>query len=195
MKKTNENAQAVEVKETAPAPKATAPKATKAPKAESIKLETGATGTGATKAETAEATKPETKAAAAAPSSPEPPTPTPTAATKPVEEKVEEPQPMFPERVAFRLSKSVQIELIPVWGTGLWSVCDGVTSVCLSEYSYSKMMKVIENCNDYKEIIKALNECMKLERFEKHTRHSIERDLIKELGGHTHTHHIRRFFI
>ena len=137
-----------------------------------------------------------TQAQAAAPSSPEPPTPTPTATTKPVEEKpVEEQQPVTIPRIAFRLSKSVQIELIPVWGTGLWSVCDGVTSVCLSEYSYSKMMKVIEHCNDYKEIIKTLNECMKLERFEKHTRHSIERDLIKELGGHTHTHRIRRFFI
>ena len=178
MKKTNENAQAVEVKETAPAPKATAPKATKAPKAEETK-------------------KPETKAVAtaAAPASPEPPTPTPTATTKPVEEKVEEPQPMLPERVAFRLSKSVQIELIPVWGTGLWSVCDGVTSVCLSEYSYSKMMRCIEHCNDYKDIIACLNDCMKIERFEKHTRHSIERELIKELGGHTHTHRIRRFFI
>lgn len=175
MKKTNENAQAVEVKE---APKATAPKATKAPKAEEK--------------------KPETKAAiAAAPASPEPPTPTPTATKKPEEEKVEEQQPTIPQqRIIFRLSRSIQIELIPVWGTGLWSVIDeGITTVCLSEYSYSKMMRCIEHCDDYKNIIACLNDCMKTERFEKHTRHWVERTLIKELGGHRHTHHIRRFFI
>lgn len=177
MKKTNETQAQVEVKEVA-APKVTkAPKATSAPKAEETK-------------------KPETKAAAtaAAPASPEPPTPTPTATTKPVEEKPVEQQPI-PERVAFRLSKSIQIEMIPVWGTGLWSLYDGVTSVCLSEYTYSKMMRCIEHCDDYKNIIGCLNDCMKIERFDKHTRHSIERTLIKEMGGHTHTHHIRRFFI
>jgi len=179
--------------------KEVAPKATKkATKAESIKLETGATGTGATKAETATATKPETKAAAtaAAPSSPEPPTPTPNACTKPAEEKVEEQQqPQVPQRTIFRLSKSIQIEMIPVWGTGLWSIADGITTICLSEYTFNKVMRVIERNPDYKEIIKTINDSMKMERFNKHARHGIERELIKEMGGHTHTHRIRRFFI
>lgn len=170
--KKNENTQVqVEVKETAP-------KATKAPKAEETK-------------------KPETKAAAtaAAPSSPEPPTPTPTATKKPEEKKVEEQQPIFPQRAIFRLSSSVQIEETTVWGMGMWAMSDGITSVCLSEHSYNKMMRVIGTSSDYKDIIKALNECMKFERFNSSARHSIERLLIKELGGHTHTHHIRRFFI
>jgi hypothetical protein len=170
--KKNETTQAQEVKET---------KATKttAPKAEEVK-------------------KPETKAAAtaAAPSSPEPPTPTPTATTtKKPEEKPVEQQPKLVRGASFRLSASVQIEEVSVWGMGMWAMSDGITSVCLSSFSYDKMMRVIGTSSDYKDIIKALNECMKFERFHSSARHSIERLLIKEMGGHTHTHRIRRFFI
>lgn len=170
MKKTNENAQAVEVKETAP--KATAPKATKAE----------------------ETKKPETKAAAtaAAPSSPEPPTPTPTATTKPEEKPVQEKI----TRETFRLSRSIQIEMIPHPFLGMWVIDGGTTNICLSEHFYKDMIDFIaRNKNDYKAIVKRLNNVMKIEHFDHHTRHDIEETLIKELGNHYHTHKIRRIFL
>lgn len=176
MKKVNETnnntqAQAEEVKE--------APKATKK----------------ATKAETPAATKPETKAAtAAAPSSPEPPTPTPTATTKPVEK--EEQEPIMIPRETFRLSRSIQLEKIPVPFLGMWTIDCGTTNICLSEHFYRDMLDFISrNKNDYKAIVKRLNNVMKIEHFDHHTRHDIEETLIKELGNHYHTHKIRRIFL
>lgn len=170
MKKTNnENAQAVEVKETAP-------KTTKAPKVEETK-------------------KTEEKKAAS-PAAPVPPTPTPTATSKPVEQPVEQQPTIMIPRETFRLSRSIQLEKIPVPFLGMWTIDCGTTNICLSEHFYRDMLDFISrNKNDYKAIVKRLNNVMKIEHFDHHTRHDIEETLIKELGNHYHTHKIRRIFL